>query len=213
MALPVDIAPDVVAALQDRATTRQVRKSVVGAVRALLADDLAGRVRPWDLPALRARAATLGEVNGARVVGLRDAALVVELLPGGQRVVLRRVDDGWRLVRFVEGADDGALRPERTRHVTIDGWGPPAVLDALGIELPDGVELQILTRDLGQGETETCYRYQWVDGDRSVLVEEVKNEIYDGATPYSTHVRGVVIDGAHGLLLTGSGDSAVVVEG
>ena len=28
-----------------------------------------------------------------------------------------------------------------------------------------------------------------------ILAEEIKNEIYDGATPYSTYVRGVIIDG------------------
>ena len=48
---------------------------------------------------------------------------------------------------------------------------------------------------------------------RSILAEEVKNEIYDGATPYSTYVRGVIIDGDRGVLLTGSGDSALVIEG
>ena len=48
---------------------------------------------------------------------------------------------------------------------------------------------------------------------RSILAEEVKNEIYDGATPYSTYVRGVIIDGYRGVLLTGSGDSALVIEG
>jgi len=43
--------------------------------------------------------------------------------------------------------------------------------------------------------------------------EEVKNEIYDGATPYSTYVRGVIVDGDRGVLLTGSGDSALVIKG
>ena len=37
--------------------------------------------------------------------------------------------------------------------------------------------------------------------------------MYDGATPYSTYVRGVIIDGDRGVLLTGSGDSALVIEG
>ena len=49
-------------------------------------------------------------------------------------------------------------------------------------------------------------------GDRSILAEEVKNEIYDGATPYSTYVRGVIVDGDRGVLLTGTGDSALVIE-
>jgi hypothetical protein len=65
----------------------------------------------------------------------------------------------------------------------------------------------------GQGETKTVRRYQWTDGDRSVFAEEVKSEIFDGATPYSTYVRGVIVDGDRGVLLTGSGDSAVVIEG
>ena len=46
----------------------------------------------------------------------------------------------------------------------------------------------------------------------SILAEEVKNEIYDGATPYSTYVRGVIIDGDRGVLLTGRDDSALVIE-
>ena len=46
-----------------------------------------------------------------------------------------------------------------------------------------------------------------------MLAEEVKNEIYDGATPYTTYLRGVVIDGERGVLLTGSGDDALVIEG
>jgi hypothetical protein len=47
----------------------------------------------------------------------------------------------------------------------------------------------------------------------AILAEEVKNEIFDGATPYSTYVRGVIIDGERGVLLTGKGDSAMVIEG
>ena len=56
-------------------------------------------------------------------------------------------------------------------------------------------------------------RYQWIVGDGSILAEEIKNEIYDGATPYSTYVRGVIIDGDRGVLLTGRDDSALVIEG
>jgi hypothetical protein len=56
-------------------------------------------------------------------------------------------------------------------------------------------------------------RYQGADGGRSTGAEEVKNEIYDGATPYSTYVRGVIVDGDRGVLLTGSGDSALVIKG
>jgi hypothetical protein len=51
----------------------------------------------------------------------------------------------------------------------------------------------------GHGETKTVWRYQWTDGDRSFLAEEVKTEIFDGATPYSTYVRGVIIDGDRGV--------------
>jgi hypothetical protein len=75
------------------------------------------------------------------------------------------------------------------------------------------VELEVESEDLGQGETETRYRYQWTEGVRSILAEEVKNEIFDGATPYSTYVRGVIIDGDRGVLLTGRDDSALVFEG
>ncbi len=46
-----------------------------------------------------------------------------------------------------------------------------------------------------------------------ILAEEVKNEISDGATPYSTYVRGVIVDGDRGVLLTGRDDSALIIEG
>ena len=46
-----------------------------------------------------------------------------------------------------------------------------------------------------------------------ILLEEIKNEIYDGATPYTTYVRGVIIDGDRGVLLTGRDDRALVIEG
>lgn len=87
----------------------------------------------------------------------------------------------------IRAAIEGALRPETTRRVTLSGWGPDSVLAALGLTKPEG--------------------------GRSILAEEVKNEICDGATPYSTYVRGVVVDGDHGVLLTGSGDTAPIVEG
>jgi hypothetical protein len=57
------------------------------------------------------------------------------------------------------------------------------------------------------------YRNQWTEGGKSILAEEVKNEIYDGATPYTTYVRGVIIDGDRGVLLTGKGDSGLLIEG
>lgn len=80
-------------------------------------------------------------------------------------------------------------------------------------QLVEGVELEVVSEDLGQGETETRYRYQWTAGGRSILVEEIKNEIYDGATPYTTYVRGVIVDGDRGVLLTGRDDSALIIEG
>ncbi len=44
------------------------------------------------------------------------------------------------------------------------------------------------------------------------LAEETKNDVFDGATPYSTYVRGVIVDGDRGVL-TGTGDSALIIEG
>ena len=174
---------------------------------------LSGGVRPWDLPELQRRAAGLGEVSAARAVSVDENVLVAELLPGGERIVFRGVDDEWRLVRFADG-DDVSIRPETTRRVELHGWGPDSVLAALGIAKPDGVELEVLVRGPRPGR----------DGDRlplsvdrgrgrSILAEEVKNEIFDGATPYSTYVRGVIIDGDRGVLLTGRDDSALVIEG
>jgi len=48
---------------------------------------------------------------------------------------------------------------------------------------------------------------------RTIIAEEIKNEIFDGATPYSTYLRGVIIDGDGGVLLTGRDDSALITEG
>ena len=38
-------------------------------------------------------------------------------------------------------------------------------------------------------------------------------EIYDGATAYSAYLRGVIVDGLRGVLLTGRDDSALIIEG
>ena len=114
--------------------------------------------------------------------------------------------------RLVDG-DDVGIRPETTRRVDLRGSAPDSVLTALGITKPDDVELEVVSEDVGRGETERCYRYQWTEGGRSILAEGVKNEIYDSATPYTTYVRGVIVDADRGVLLTGSGDSAQVIEG
>jgi hypothetical protein len=219
--IAVELAPDVLASLRKmaddgtappRCQQGLIRNAIETATRRLVADDLDGSVRPWDLPELRHRGADLGQVEAARAVSVKENVLVAELVPGGQRIVFRGVDDGWRLVRFADGADI-ALRPEATRRVELYGRGPDSVLAALGITKPDSVELEVESEDLGQGETETRYRYQWTDGGRSILAEEIKTEIFDGATPYSTYVRGVIVDGDRGVLLHGRNDSAVIVEG
>jgi hypothetical protein len=48
---------------------------------------------------------------------------------------------------------------------------------------------------------------------RSFLAEEVKTEMFDGAAPYSTYVRGMITDSDRGVLLIGRGDNAVAIEG
>jgi hypothetical protein len=219
--IPVQLAPDVSAALRamkDRGTppprchSGVIKSVIAGVVRRLVENNLSGIVRPWDLPELQRRAAGLGEVSAARAVSVDENVLVAELLPGGQPVVFRGVDDEWRLVRFADG-DDVSIRPETTRSVELRGSGPDSVLAALGITKPDDVELEVASEYLGEGETKTVYRYQWSEDGRSILAEEVKNEIYDGATPYSTYVRGVIIDADGGTLLTGKDDSALIIEG
>ena len=180
-----------------------------------------GTTLDWRCPAvgdLPARCSAGRPNAGSGLLGARRC-LVDENVLGSPRACCqavsglcsRGVEDSWRLVRFADGAEI-TLRPETTRAVELHGGGPESVLTALGLVKPDDVELEYLSEDLGQGETETRHRYQWTDGSRSILAEQVKNEIFDGATPYSTYVRGVVIDGDGGVVLTGRDDSAVVTE-
>jgi hypothetical protein len=41
----------------------------------------------------------------------------------------------------------------------------------------------------------------------------IRSAIAGAVRPYSTYVRGVIVDGDRGVLLIGSGGSAVVIEG
>ena len=219
--IPVELSLDVHAslrAMKDRGTPPArcqpgvIESAIAGGVRRLLDNTLPGGVRPWDLPELERRAAEVGDVSSARAVSVDENSLVGELVPGGQRIVFRGIDDGWRLVRFVDG-HDVSVRPETTRRVDLHGSAPDSVLTALGLVKPDGVELEVVSEYVGQGESKTSHRYRWTEGSRSILAEEVKNEIYDGATPYTTYVRGVIVDGDRGVLLTGRDDSALIIEG
>lgn len=225
MSESVDLAPEVVTALwalRDagdmplRCNKGPVRAAVAAAVRALNEDTLGPKVRPWDLSALRRRATELGEITGAVAVHLDEEMVVAELLPGRERVVLRGVGDDWRLVRFLDATEVTAevrLVPETTREITLAEFSPDAVLTALGVAKPDDVDLDIESEDLGQGHTETRYRYLFTDNGRSVLAEEVKSETVDGATPCSRHLRGVLIDAGRGALVTASRDGAVLTRG
>lgn len=221
----VELAPEVISALRRmrdagevplRCNKGPIRTAVAAAVRALTTDDLGGKVRPWDLSGLRRAAADLGAVDGATALYVDESLLVAELLPAAQRIALRGVDDGWRLVRFLadsERPDHVRLAPETTTEIELDTLSPEGVLSALGIAKPQDVELDIESEDLGQGETETRYRYLFTDNGRSVLAEEVTSEIFDGATPCSRWVRGVVIDNGRGALITANRDRAVLIRG
>ena len=96
---------------------------------------------------------------------------------------------------LIQSAIAGAVRRfvDNTLSSDVRPWDLP--------ETSRRVELEVVSAYLGEGE-----------GDRSILAEEVKNEICDGATPYSTYVRGVIVDGDRGVLLTGRDDSALIVE-
>lgn len=182
------------------------------AVGLLASGRFEGHVRPWHVAALRREAASLGEVSAAVAVHLDGDELVAELTPSGRRIGLRWSGYEWRLVSFVAPGDT-TLPPETTRDVPLLGDGPDGVLATLGIDRPPGVTLRWVDTELGQGETETRHGYEWTDGTRSILAEEIRNEIFDGATPYTIYVRGVVVDGDHGCILSGSGDSATLIEG
>ncbi len=225
MSESVDLAPEVISALwalRDagevplRCNKGPIRAAVAAAVRALGEDNLGPKVRPWDLSALRRRAAELGEISGAVAVYLNKEMVVAELLPGRERVVLRGVGDGWRLVRFLDAAEVAEavrLTPESTREITLEAFSPDAVLTALGVAKPDDVDLDVESEDLGRGHTETRYRYLFTDNGRSVLAEEVTSEIFDGATSCSRYLRGVLIDGGRGSLVTASREGAVLTQG
>lgn len=159
-----------------------------------------------------AQGLTAHGVVSARVLSVDHEILVAELHPGGERLVFRGADDGWRLVRFADG-DDCSVRPETTRRVPLRGSGPDAVLAALGLTRPHGVEMEVVATDLGQGQTETRCSYRWTEGGRAVLADEVTTEVFDGATPRSTQLRGLIVDGDRGVLLTGRDGFAVIVEG
>lgn len=220
--IDVHLAPEVVASVRamsdagripQRCNEGVISGAIGGSVTRMLSDELSGAVRPWHLDALRRGAGQLGDVTSARAVSVDEDVLVVELEPSRRRIVYRGVEDGWRMVRFVDG-DDISVRPETTREVELHGWGPDAVLAALGVEKPDDVKLDAVDEYLGQGETETRYSYRWTDdAGRSILAEQIRNEIFDGATPYTTYVRGVIIDGDTGVLLHGRDDRALITEG
>ncbi|WP_395307185.1 hypothetical protein V4U86_17280 [Mycobacterium sp. AMU20-3851] len=225
MSESVELAPRVIAALGAlreagevplRCNTGPIRTAIAAAVRALNEDTLGSRVRPWHLSALRRRAAELGQLTGAVAVHLDETLLVAELLPGRERIVLCGDEDHWRLVRFLdpaEAADEVRLVPETAREITLDGFSPDAVLAALGVTRPDDVELDVESADLGQGETRTVLRYLFTDAGRSVLAEEITDEIYDGATPAWSRLRGVLIDGGRGALVTANRDGAQLITG
>lgn len=122
----------------------------------------------------------------------------------------------WRLVRFLdvsEATEEVRLAPETTREIDLAEFSPDAVLTALGVAKPADVDLDVESEELGQGHTETRYRYLFTDNGRSVLAEEVKSEIFDGATSCSRYLRGVLIDGGRGALVTASRDGAVLTQG
>lgn len=209
MSESVELAPGVITALRAlrdvgevplRCNKGPIRTAIAAAARALDEDTLGSKVRPWHLSALRRRAAELGAVTGAVAVHLEEAVLVAELLPGRERIVLCGDGDHWRLVRFLDDAEDTTavrLSPEIITEVTLPGSGPDAVLSVLGVAKPDGLEL-----DTERAGDQTVNRYLFTDGDRAVLAEESAGLL-----------RGVLIENGRGLLLTGGRDHAVLVSG
>ncbi len=135
-----------------------IRSAIAGAARRLIDGNLSGGVRPWDLPGLQRRAAELGEVASARAVFVDGDVLVAELVPGGERLLLRGVEDtrGWSVSRTA------------TQRPT-----PPA-------------------------------RF-WPNKSRP--------RFSTAPHPFRPMFGGVIIDGGRGILLTGHGDSALIIEG
>ena len=138
--------------------------------------------------------------------------IAVELAPEVQASLRAMKDRGTPPPRCSPGVIESAIRigVRRFSDGTLSSGVRPWDLPELQRR---AVELVVVDEYLGQGETETSVRYQWTEGSRSIVAEEIKNEIYDGATPYTTYVRGVIVDGDRGVLLTGRDDSALIIEG
>ena len=153
-----------------------IRSAIAGAVGRLLENTLDGGVRPWDLPALQRRAATLGQVSlGTRGLCRRERV--------GRRAVARRRADPVPRRRRRAGcwcvsptAHDTTLRPETTRRVELHG-------SATGIGAHRARRRQARRRRAGipfrgsrpgrDGDQSTAT--SGPTAGRSILAEEVKN--------------------------------------
>ena len=113
--------------------------------------------------------------------------------------------------RLLDNALSSGVRPWDLPELRRRAAGLGGVSPARAVSVDENV----LVAELLPGGERIVFRGRnpWAEGGRSIVAEKVKNEIYEGATPYSTYVRGVIIDGYRGVLLTGSGDSALVIEG
>jgi hypothetical protein len=138
--IPVVLAPEVVDSprrMRDRGEQpKRCHDGIIGSaisdtLKRLIRDDLSGGVRRWDLPALRRRAAQLGDVSGARAVCV-DADVLVASEDLGQDETESRHGYRWTdadgrsmLAEEIETeVFDGATSySEYLRGVVIDGFG------------------------------------------------------------------------------------------
>jgi hypothetical protein len=124
--------------------------------------------------------------------------LPIDIPPGleafGTRVIRNAVHHAVKSLRNNEL--EGSVRPWDLPALRRDAATLTEVEAAQVVSVDEQamVEMEHFSEDLGQGDPRSISRYQWSDGGRDVLAEHIKDEIYDGATPYMTFVRGVVVD-------------------
>jgi hypothetical protein len=166
--IPVDLAPEVAEAVSGTTDRRFTGGAVKSAVR-------------W---------AAGADVTSATVLELTldtdPPQLVAELRPAGNRVVLYAGESTWTLV------PKHVVRLEVPAGVDELDWVMSTLAEVAGVEPARPAHVDRSWEDLGMGEHRSVRSVRWSSGDVRVTAEVAEHEIYDGATPAWTVLRGSV---------------------